>query len=145
MLFRSTDEKQKIIDKVSSCLGLHEFKANNDKMDSDNSRLEDRITQSVEEWLTSLYNADFIVTDSYHGTLFSIILKNNFICICNKKRGLDRFNTILDKLDLTNRMVFEEKECTDDLIHDAVRYDEVNKRLEEFRQQSLDFLSKNLP
>lgn len=64
----------------------------------------------VQDWLYYFYNAKFVLTDSYHGTCFSVLLNKNFITFANPKRGLARFKTILTMTGLENRIVFDPKE-----------------------------------
>lgn len=64
----------------------------------------------VHDWLYYLINAKFIITDSYHGTCFSILFNKDFITIGNKKRGLTRFKMVLGITKLENRYVSEPAE-----------------------------------
>ena len=46
---------------------------------------------TVEEWISIFRDASFIVTDSFHGTVFSIIFGKPFRCVANIERGNARF------------------------------------------------------
>ena len=46
---------------------------------------------SIEEWLKSIYEADTIITDSFHGCVFSILFNKPFYAFINKERGANRF------------------------------------------------------
>ncbi len=50
---------------------------------------------SVEQWPRSFRDADYIVTDSYHGLVFSIIMQKPVYLFMNKKRGNARFVSVL--------------------------------------------------
>ena len=52
---------------------------------------------NVEEWISVFRDASFIVTDSFHGTVFSIIFEKPFYCIANSERGNARFIDLLGK------------------------------------------------
>ena len=52
-------------------------------------------TLSVPEWLAMFRDASYVVTDSFHGTVFSIIFGKEFKCIFNKKRGSARFESLI--------------------------------------------------
>ena len=57
------------------------------------------IDQDSPEIFLHIYDkADYVVTDSYHGTAFSIIFKKPFSSIYNKSRGIDRFKSLLHTL-----------------------------------------------
>ena len=60
----------------------------------------------VEEWLRAFAQADFVVTDSFHGCVFSIIHRKPFIAIANEGRGTDRFTSLLGYFGLQDRLVF---------------------------------------
>jgi hypothetical protein len=98
-----------------------------------------KITYSVPEWLVSFFNADFVVTDSFHGMVFSIIFEKDFIVIGNHDRGLDRFTSLLSLLGLEDRMVFSMEDLKDKKIN-SIDYTRVNKILEENKKSSLEFL-----
>ena len=51
---------------------------------------------SVPEWLAMFRDASFVITDSFHGTAFSIIFKKEFKCIYNESRGSARFDSLLN-------------------------------------------------
>lgn len=67
--------------------------------------LDDYKMPAVQDWLASFANAEFIVTDSFHGTVFSIIFNKPFLVIKNKKRGASRFESLLGSLEMLDRMV----------------------------------------
>lgn len=92
----------------------------------------DNKTYSVPEWLYSIANADFVITDSFHGMVFSIIFEKQFIVIGNKDRGIERFTSLLSSLSLENRMIDQKTDV--DII------DYINVKLELEKQK---LLSKN--
>lgn len=51
---------------------------------------------SVEEWLSAIYYGEYILTDSFHGTCFSMIFEKNFKCLINTSRGSSRFETLIE-------------------------------------------------
>lgn len=53
-------------------------------------------TLSVPEWLAMFRDAAYVVTDSFHGTVFSIIFEKEFKCIYNETRGAARFESLLN-------------------------------------------------
>ena len=52
-------------------------------------------TLTVPEWLAMFRDASYVVTDSFHGTVFSIIFGKDFKCMYNKSRGSARFDSLL--------------------------------------------------
>lgn len=63
-------------------------------------------TTYTEDWLRAFAECDFVVTDSFHGTCFSILYQKPFLAICNPKRGAARFTSLLEKLGLGSRLVY---------------------------------------
>lgn len=97
---------------------------------------------SIPEWLSIFRDAKFIITDSYHGTLFSIIFQKDFLVIGNLKRGLARFKSILSTLSLDDRLV-------DNLSNyiqttDSINWIDVYNKLNEKRISSRKFLEANI-
>ncbi|WP_423753275.1 polysaccharide pyruvyl transferase family protein [Acinetobacter beijerinckii] len=45
----------------------------------------------VENWIKYFTEVDFILTDSFHSTVFSVDFNKPFISIINKERGTSRF------------------------------------------------------
>lgn len=138
-----TAEKQNIIDDVTNKVGsiytrilLFPFR----------NRCENPKSVSISQWLAAIDNADFVVTDSFHGCVFSIIFKKKFVAIGNKERGLDRFISLLGRLGLQDRLVcsLEEFECRKDALMTAPDYAAVDLKLDNWRKDSLDFLNKAL-
>lgn len=66
---------------------------------------------SIEQWLCSFMEAEFIFTDSFHGCVFSILFHKPFLVYGNRKRGLSRFNTLLKLFQLEDRMIFNADEA----------------------------------
>lgn len=101
---------------------------------------------TVSQWLANFADADFVVTDSFHGCVFSIIFGKPFIAIANVERGLGRFISLLDELSLSYRMIY----CYDDYIAHEPRlltdidYTSVRECLDTHRQKSLKYLSDAL-
>lgn len=60
---------------------------------------------TIEEWLAYFRDAEFVFTDSFHGTVFSIIFENDFVTLNNTNRGPDRFISLLKRFSLEDRLI----------------------------------------
>ena len=60
---------------------------------------------SIEKWLSYFRDAAYIITDSFHGTAFSINFNKPFYVFLNKGRGNSRFESLLRSLELQNRIM----------------------------------------
>ncbi len=125
-------EKKRIVNEISSMLNLPVRYLNYASNNSSFPILDDIIKPSVEKWVQSIYNSQYVLTDSFHGTLFSIIFKRQFVTISNKKRGETRIHSILDILGLENRILNNDMK----IIYYNINYDEVYLKLEEMRNLS---------
>ena len=104
------------------------------------------IMPSPIDWLNGFKNADFVITDSFHGTVLSILFGKPFIVFANEARGLERFHTLLRPLKLESRLLHLHN-GNYELPHGfefAVVYRHTNDVLEELRRKSMDFLISNL-
>lgn len=141
-----TPVKQKIIDKISNEVQMKPF-TNMAKLAATRGNyrhhLEDCISPSVTSWIKSFYDSDLVVTDSFHGCVFSIIFNKPFWVILNKERGTARFDTLLSIFNLKNRIVDINK-INSINWKDKINWLEVNEILKMKQQESFDFLIKNL-
>ncbi len=94
-------EKQKIIDAVKAGLDPITGKLRQVNL----AQNESGRFYSVEEWLWNIKTAEFVVTDSFHGMVFSILFEKQFIVIGNEERGLSRFADFLEEVGLKGRLV----------------------------------------
>lgn len=99
-------------------------------------------TVDIPTWLRAFHDASTVVTDSFHGTIFSILFRKPFVCIGNAQRGVDRFTSLLGLLDLSERLVTDESGGA--AVHDPIDFDRVHARLADLRADSDAFLSEAL-
>lgn len=98
-----------------------------------------RSMPSVESWLNEFRNAAFVVTDSFHGMVFSIIFNKPFIVIKNKSRGAARFESLLRIVGLENRLIDNIKDLDSIDLMD-INFEKVNARKKEWKDKSIQFL-----
>ena len=95
---------------------------------------------TIELWLSYFRDAAFVVTDSFHGTAFSIIFNKDFYVFGNEQRGNSRFDSLLDIFDLKDRMV---NNALPENIKN-IDWEEVNKKRETAIANSKLWLKQNL-
>lgn len=86
---------------------------------------------TIEQWLRSFLDAKMILTDSYHGLVFSIIFNKPFILIRNKFRGNARFDNIVEMFSINEHTPYQ-------------NWEGINSILEVERRHSLQFLADSL-
>lgn len=96
-------------------------------------------------WVRAFMDADFIMTDSFHGMVFSILFKKNFIVIVNHKRGADRFTSLAGLFGLEDRLIDgTSRSQALEIAARPIDYDSVSARLDTLRERSRAFLRKAL-
>lgn len=63
---------------------------------------------TIELWLSYFRDAAFVITDSFHGTAFSINFNKDFYVFGNVQRGNSRFDSLLNQLGLQDRVIKEQ-------------------------------------
>lgn len=96
---------------------------------------------SIESWLAGFDKAKYVITDSFHGSVFSIIFNKPFVSIGNDARGMSRFNSLLGIFHLKDRLVSENDELS---IITSPNWEAVNAILSEWQEKSINFLKTNL-
>ena len=57
---------------------------------------------SIPQWLSNIKESEFVITDSYHGLVFSLIYRKKYICLLNSSRGNARFMDLFSLLEIKN-------------------------------------------
>ena len=142
--------KDKIINQVAQNLNKEIFAAQPIKdvreaaCSADFKEVDNYKYPAVEEWISSFRDADFVITDSFHGCVFSIIFNKPFIAIGNKERGLSRFHSLLSTFHLVDRLVLDDERSILELVNHEINWGSVNRLLTEYQATSKGFLSESI-
>ena len=127
-----TPEKKAYVESMAKSKGLKLIIRGADK----------NATLSVEDWLSMIANSSMVVTDSFHGTVFSILFHRDFYSIVNVERGGTRFASLLSPLGLEHRMGdVSQLTLTEP---SPIDWQQVDKILDKHRQDSVNFLTNAL-
>ena len=108
-------------------------------------RLIDRLPLSIPQWLRFIRDSECVLTDSFHGCVFSIIFNKPFICLGNASRGSARFTSLLGIFGLQERLVTScDKDSILQLMNTPIDWERVNKIRHSEQQRAIDFLLKNI-
>ena len=134
--------KESICDRLASERNLIPFWLDSPDEDNKDLPFERRTKMSVEQWLRSLYDAEFVLTDSFHGCVFSIIFHKPFVVIGNTERGLTRVISLLNLLDLKERLVHSNDDFVlrKNTLLSNIDYSVVDAKLLVYRESALNFL-----
>lgn len=141
-----TKNKTDIIENISTHCKLTPFTVMpKNKLTAMNAQqnINDCIFPSVTKWLRAFMDAEMIITDSFHGCVFSIIFNKPFWVIANKQRGLTRFESLLSLFDLESRIVSDDQNNHLNWSED-IDWNSVNNKRKKLQNKSLDFLKSNL-
>lgn len=136
-----TPGKTALIKKIAKDKGLVPFRVNS-KVVNINAPLKERIQPPVEQWLRGFYDAEFVITDSFHACVFSILFNKPFLVIGNQERGLSRFISLLSIFELEDRLI----DCNSsfDIRTDNIQWNKVMALLSYNRKKSRNFLTNQL-
>lgn len=103
---------------------------------------------SPSEFINIIRNAKYVCTDSFHGTIFSLINRKTFFTFRRYKNGSinstnTRYETLLELAGLSDR-IFTGKENVRDCMNAKINYDVVDSKIGELRASSMQFLEKAL-
>lgn len=138
-------EKNEIINKIGNVLHLTSYENGPVKYFSNiiENNVSECIFPSVSRWLAGFRDAQFVVTDSFHGTVFSIIFNKPFVAILNSERGASRFISLLSILGLENRLISTGGEVSEEHLR-PIDYTEVNRILDDWKRQSINYITTYL-
>lgn len=96
---------------------------------------------TIQNWLSAIYHSDLVITDSFHGCVFSILFHKNFYVIRNDVGGNARINSLLTLLGLEDRLI--EKEFIVSKIN-PINWEFIEEKLQLMRKFSIQYLNKAL-
>ena len=102
-------KKDDVAQQLAVKAGLNTFKRQADRsiQDWETGATGPYLMPPVTDWLSGFYHANFVVTDSFHGMVFSIIFGKPFMVILNPDRGSARFESLLSQLGMSDRLMSE--------------------------------------
>lgn len=108
--------------------------------------LQNDFAPSVQEWLVCVKECKGLVTNSFHGVSYAILMNTPFVAL--KLGGgasmmNTRFEWILELLNLQNRLVDNIKDLQKQM-NEPINWDFVNERLKAWREVGAKFLQENL-
>jgi hypothetical protein len=97
------------------------------------------VIEPVEKWLSAIYYADYVITDSFHGTVFSLLFNKQFVVYGNIQRGMSRMQDLLGRVWLQDRLITS---CfnTSELFEKEIDWRIVNKQIDSYKDPSMSFL-----
>lgn len=94
-----------------------------------------RYDAGVEEFLSLVKHAEYVVTNSFHGMIFAVQYRRPFV-IFSREQCNNKIEEILDLFGLKNHMLVTGEEE----FEETINYDKVHERITKAREKSLAFL-----
>lgn len=126
-----TEDKENAVNKLKTKTGYVDFII----------ELENK--ESIETWLNAFYKSKFVITDSYHACVFSILFNKPFISYGNIDRGITRFTSLLKTFELVDRLIYSSSELSVENIED-IDWRKINTILDKERNKSICFLAESM-
>lgn len=145
-LLDATPQKAKVVNYIAKYLNLNVINIPNpEEMDCKQVEgLEYRYNTTPEEFLWLYNHASFVVTDSYHGTCFSVKFNKPFVSLLNKNRGGLRYK-LFDELKVSDRILTNMDDIyTTDIFKQDIDYKEINDIIEQKAEYAVKWLKNAL-
>lgn len=98
------------------------------------------LSAGIEDFLSLIYNARYVITNSFHGTIFSILFEKNFYTV--KINGVNsRIENILNITELNNRCIENVSEIN---LKEKIDFKNAKDKIEKEREHSQEFLQNVL-
>lgn len=137
-----TEDKISMVNRIAADKGLTPLWLDSPDEKNENFSLNERVKMPVEQWLRSFNETEFVFTDSFHGCIFSIIFKKQFMAVGNKSRGLSRFSSLLGLLNLENRLLLSCEDYNENIT--SIEYNQIYNTLSVLRDKSILYLKNNI-
>ena len=101
-----------------------------------------KVKNNIKKFVYGIYHCKGVITDSFHGTIFSIIFNKPFISFVYTNKGKERFNSLKYIFNFDNR-IFDYKLRPDiEILEKPLN---INRDvLLKLKKKSINFLKKNL-
>lgn len=96
---------------------------------------------TIQNWLSAIYHSDLVITDSFHGCVFSILFHKDFYVMRNDVGGNTRINSLLTLFSLEDRLI--EKEIPVNRMN-SINWKSIEENLQLMRDFSIGYLNKAL-
>ena len=96
----------------------------------------------IQNFIYYMVKSDAVMTNAFHGTVFSIIFNKPFITIYNKSNAKERYNTLDYLFGVHDRLFIHGQQINIELLLKPLEID--YKHLNQFKVNSINFLKSNL-
>ena len=98
--------------------------------------------ESIEGWIRRIASARYVITDSFHGTVISLLYHRQFVVCVGNPELVTRIQSLLSLLGLEDRLFYDD-ESVDNMIRcldTPINYDVIDEKLQSLRKESITYL-----
>ena len=107
-----------------------------------NNKFADKcVENSPSSFLNYMLNAKYVITDTFHGTIFSINLEKEFVVI---DRNKNKVNEVVERLGMRDRLINPIESNIIEKLENKINYEKIRRYIEEYRNNSIKFLTNAL-
>lgn len=100
---------------------------------------------SIEEWVKNIAEAEFVITRSFHGVVFSLLYQRQFAVLTSRNRRGARLVDLLTRLGLSNRMFSNTDEIEQfEPWNNTIDYSPISDKIRDLQESSVEYLKKAL-
>lgn len=98
--------------------------------------------ERIEKWISSIGSAKYVFTDSFHGTVLSLLYHRQFVVYVGDPKKMSRISSLLELVGLENRICSQKDDISKivSLLQEPIDYSVVDVILEKERTKSLNLL-----
>lgn len=100
--------------------------------------------ESLEAWIRRIAGARYVITDSFHGTVISLLYRKQFVSCIAKPERVTRLKSLLDILGLSDRFMPIDNDYKSIVakLQEPIDYNSVHEKLTNLREQSFRYIHK---
>jgi len=108
---------------------------------------EDGQYRSFGQWLNLIKNAKYVITDSFHGTVFAILFRKQFLTLARPVGGGERIVNLFEVLGIDKRRFLPTNQLVsveESMMYEPIDYISVYEKLTAERERAMEFLRNGL-
>lgn len=130
------NELDSLVERIANENSLKPFSTNVDET-KDNTK-----KTSVEAWIRGFIDAEFVVTDSFHACVFSLIFRKRFVVLGNTSRGMGRFESLLKLFHQEKRLLYKASDYSNQIFN--LPLNGVDDIFHSLKAEAMNYLTNNL-
>ena len=141
-ILNNNEKKAHIINEFCKKRNLQSYSVINPKTNS--NTIKGAQGYPIEDWIAGFRDANFVMTDSFHAIVFSIIFNKPFWVFENEARGNSRLKNILQLFECNDRFISTQEDLNTIEWERPIDWNKINYIKDIQTKKSLDFLKNAL-